>query len=181
MASTLGIDPRVKVKRTSRNFFAVDVEIRRAASTSWLSGAAGHHDDRSTEVSDVNLAAVLVAPVLAFVVSTSWYLLFGKRLADLLGRDPAAAAERPPVWMILVELVRSLVVAAVFAGLVAGLDLAGWADGATLALTVWVGFPAVLLSGSVLWDKVPWRVAAIHGGDWLVKLLLFGVLLGAWQ
>jgi hypothetical protein len=146
-----------------------------------LSGAAGHHDDRSSEVSDVNLAAVLVAPVLAFVVSTSWYMVFGRQLAELLGRDPAEAADRPPVWMVLVELLRSVVVAAVFAGLLARLDLAGWVDGVLLALTLWVAFPGVLLSGSVLWDKVPWRVAAIHGGDWVVKLLLFGVLFGVWQ
>ena len=26
--------------------------------------------------------------------------------------------------------------------------------------------------GSVVHEKVPWRLAAIHSGDWLVKLLL---------
>jgi len=39
----------------------------------------------------------------------------------------------------------------------------------------------VLLSGSVMWDKVPWRIAATHGGDWLLKLLVIGAVVGAWR
>ena len=35
-----------------------------------------------------------------------------------------------------------------------------------------VGLAQVLLTGSVVHEKVPWRLAAIHGGDWLLKLLL---------
>ena len=38
---------------------------------------------------------------------------------------------------------------------------------------------AVLLAGSVAHEKVPWRLAAIHAGDWLVKLVLItGVVAG---
>ena len=52
--------------------------------------------------------------------------------------------------------------------------------GATrLATGLWAAFPVVLLAGSVVREKVPWRLAAIHGGDWLIKLLLTtGVVAG---
>lgn len=39
-----------------------------------------------------------------------------------------------------------------------------------LALVLWVAFPIVLLAGSVIWEDVPTKLAAIHAGDWLVKL-----------
>jgi len=44
-----------------------------------------------------------------------------------------------------------------------------------------VAFPAILLVGSVIWDDVPPRLAAIHAGDWLMKLLLIAVIVGIWQ
>jgi len=39
----------------------------------------------------------------------------------------------------------------------------------------------VILAGSAMWENVPWRLAAIHSGDWLVKLLLLAVILGVWR
>ena len=42
-----------------------------------------------------------------------------------------------------------------------------------------IAFPVVLLTGSVVHEKVPWRLAAIHAGDWLVKLLLVTLVVGA--
>ena len=45
----------------------------------------------------------------------------------------------------------------------------------------WVGFPVILLLGSVVHEKVPWRLAVLHAGDWLVKLLLIAVIVGVWK
>jgi hypothetical protein len=28
----------------------------------------------------------------------------------------------------------------------------------------------------MLWENTPWRLAALHGGDWLAKLLLVGLI-----
>ena len=35
--------------------------------------------------------------------------------------------------------------------------------------------------GRVVWDNVPWKLAAIHAGDWLVKLPLMAVILAVWR
>jgi hypothetical protein len=48
-----------------------------------------------------------------------------------------------------------------------------------LGAVVWFGFPAMLLLGSATWEDVPWRLAALHSGDWLVKLMVMAVLLAA--
>ena len=50
-----------------------------------------------------------------------------------------------------------------------------------LGLALWIGFPVILLLGSVVHEKVPWRLAALHAGDWLVKLLLIAVIVGIWE
>jgi hypothetical protein len=130
---------------------------------------------------EVNYVALGVAVVAAFILSTAYYIAFGRQYAELRGLSPEAAAARPPPWKVLLELVRSLVVGSVVAGLVDLLGITDWAEAATLAISLWVAFPVVLLVGSVIWDDVPPRLAAIHGGDWLLKLVLITVIVGSWQ
>jgi len=83
--------------------------------------------------------------------------------------------------MMLVELVRSFVVAYVLAVLFGLVGVAGFIGAVGLGLLMWVGFPVVLLVGSVIWDKVPLKLAAIHAGDWLVKILLVTMIVGLWR
>jgi hypothetical protein len=132
-------------------------------------------------MTDIHYMAVGVATVAAFVLSTAYYIAFGRQYAELRGLSPEAAAARPPAWKVLLELLRSLVVASVVAGLADLLEITEWAEAATLAVSLWVAFPATLLAGSVIWDDVPPRLAAIHSGDWLMKLLLIAVIVGIWQ
>ncbi len=47
-------------------------------------------------------------------------------------------------------------------------------------VALWIGFPVILLTGSVLWENVLWKVAAIHAGDWLVKMLVIPIIVSAW-
>jgi hypothetical protein len=47
-----------------------------------------------------------------------------------------------------------------------------------LALITWAGFPSVLLTRSVIWEKVHPATAAMHAGDWLLKLLIVAIVLG---
>jgi hypothetical protein len=133
-------------------------------------------------MNDVNLVAIVVAAVAVFVVSTLWYIGFGKQLAEL---SPAYAdAEsnaRPPAWKVAVELIRSLIVASVIAGLAAELDTTDWTGGVLLGVTLWIGFPVVLWTGAIIWEKVSPRLAAIHAGDWLLKLLVIAVIVSVWK
>jgi hypothetical protein len=129
---------------------------------------------------DVNYWAVVVATVVAFVVSSVWYVVFGGLRAKLLGADTAEMT-RPVPWKMLVEILRSLVVVAVFAGFAAKLGITALPGALLLAGSLWIAFPTVILSGSVLWENVPMKLAAIHVGDWLVKLLVIAVVIGLWH
>jgi Protein of unknown function (DUF1761) len=124
-------------------------------------------------------SSIGVAAVAAFVVSSLWYMLLGRRLAAL---SPAyATGARPSGPVVALELLRSLVVAAVLAVLAARSDTDTWLEGAGLGLLVWVGFPLVILAGSVLHEQYRWQLAAIHQGDWLLKLLLVAAIVSAWR
>ena len=133
----------------------------------------------------VNYVAVLVAAVAVFVLGWLWYspVLFYKPWMRLRGLDPVAAmaGAKMPAGKLLIELVRCLVLAYVIARLVALLGVRSGLGAVHVGLSLWVGFPLILLTGSVLWDNVPWKVAAIHAGDWLVKLQVIPIIVSAWR
>ena len=132
----------------------------------------------------VNYLAVLVAAVAVFVLGWLWYspLLFYKPWMRLRGLDPVAAmaGAQMPGGKLLIEVGRCLVLAYVLARFVALLGVSSWMGAVHVGLLLWIGFPVILLAGSVLWDNVPWKVAAIHAGDWLVKMLVIPIIVSAW-
>ncbi|HEY3471001.1 MAG TPA: DUF1761 domain-containing protein [Amycolatopsis sp.] len=119
--------------------------------------------------------SVLGASVAAFVVSSVWYALFGKVWARL---SAAGAGARPTPWRMGAEFGRTLVLVAVFAALAAAVGVTGVPGALGLALLAWAGFPVVILAGSVLHERVPVGLAALHAGDWLVKIAVVAVVLG---
>lgn len=128
---------------------------------------------------DLDVLAVPAATVAAFVLSGAWYAAFGSQLAAT--RGAAAADEAMPAWKVGVELLRSLVLSAVVAGLASRADVDGLAGGLLLGLVLWLAFPLVLWTGAVIHEGTRWQLAAIHGGDWLAKLLVIGAIVSASQ
>lgn len=126
---------------------------------------------------------VLVAVVAGFGFSSVWYVLFGGTWGRLRAANPESVADmhRAPAWKKLAELLRCLILALVLARLVSLYSSGDWWSALQLGVWLWIGFPVVLLSGSILWENTHWKIAAIHAGDWLGKLLLMTVILGAWR
>ncbi len=119
---------------------------------------------------------VLVAAVVVFVLSSVYYGALGARLARL---SPAYAGPgRPAALTAVVEVVRNVVLAVVVTGLLRGLGVDALGPAVGVALVLWIGFPVLLLSGSVFHERVPPLLAAIHAGDWLLKLALIAVAVG---
>ena len=81
----------------------------------------------------------------------------------------------------IVELARNLVVAVVLAWLVDQIGVDDWVQAALLGFVLWVGFPLIILIGSVYHEKVPVKLASIHAGDWLLKLVVIAIIVGVWQ
>jgi hypothetical protein len=122
---------------------------------------------------DVNVLPVLAATVAAFFLSATYY--------SVLAGARAGEQQPPPPWKFGAEILRSLVLTTVIAGLAARGDVDDVAGGLLLGLALWVGFPFVLWTGAMLWENTPPRLAALHGGDWLAKLLVVAVIVSVWQ
>lgn len=129
---------------------------------------------------ELNWLAIVVAAVAVFVVSTVYYIVFTSQLKQLSAAYADADA-RPPAWKPVVEVVRSLVVGTLVAGLVSIIGIADLVGALQLALALWIGFPVVLLLGSVIWEKVPPMLAVIHSGDWLLKLVVIAMIVTLWR
>ena len=125
---------------------------------------------------ELNYFAIAVAAGAAFVAAGGYYAAVSRQMQKLT----SAPAEMPP-WLLAMEIVKHFVVAAVVAGLVALIGITAWPGAVLLGLALWVGFPVILLLGSVVHERVPWRLAALHAGDWLVKLLLISLIVGLWR
>lgn len=130
-------------------------------------------------MSDLSVLAVGLAGLAAFVSSGAYYAVFGEQLARVSATG--ATDSRMPPWKLAVEVMRTLVVAAAVAGLAAVGNVNTWAEGLLLGFVLWVGFPLMLWIGAIVHEGTPMSLAVIHGGDWLVKLLLIGLIVGALQ
>jgi hypothetical protein len=120
--------------------------------------------------------AIAVAAVASFLLSSVWYVTFGR----VLPRLNPVYAHRAPAWTPVAELLRSAALGTAIAVFCAWAGVDGAADATRFALVAWAGFPVVLLSGSVLHERVPWRLAAIHAGDWLLKLVAVTLVVALW-
>ncbi|MFI2364084.1 DUF1761 domain-containing protein [Promicromonospora sp. NPDC019610] len=120
---------------------------------------------------------VVVAAVAAFVLSSVYYVVVSPLERRALG-DRVLDRGRPGPWRVVTELVRTAVVGAGFAWVAAQAGLLALPSSLLLALVLWAAFPVVLLTGSIIWERVPWQTAAIHAGDWLLKLLLVAFVIG---
>jgi uncharacterized protein DUF1761 len=133
----------------------------------------------------VNYIAVLVAAIAVFVLGWLWYspFLFYKPWMRARGIDPAAAmaGAKMPGGKLVIELLRCIVLAYVIARFAALLGISSWMGAVHFGFLLWIGFPVILLIGSVLWDNTPVKVAAIHSGDWLVKMLVIPIIVTVWH
>jgi hypothetical protein len=124
----------------------------------------------------MNYLAIVVAAGAAFVASAVWYTVFGKVMMEL----SRAADTGASVWTMLFVIAQSLVIAFMIAYFVSRVGISGFAGAAGLGALLWI-FPAAILLGSVVHEGVPLALAAIHAGDWLVKLLLIAVVVSVWR
>ncbi len=132
----------------------------------------------------INVLAVVVATVVAFVASMVWYIAFAKQRRELSavksGATDGNTRQADPIKM-LAEILRNIVLALVIDYLIVRLGVVNWTGALKLGLLLWVGFPAILLTGSIMRENYPRKLAAIHAGDWLSKLVLMSVVVSLWH
>lgn len=76
-------------------------------------------------MSRMNVWAVIVAALAAFMASAVWYAAFGKALANV---SVAFAEQKRATWKMLVVVAQSLVLASVVSYLIGRIGAVGWMD-----------------------------------------------------
>jgi hypothetical protein len=132
-------------------------------------------------VSRMNFLAVAVAAMVAFAGSSVWYVVFGKELAKVSPVFAELQAQAPAAWRILAVFAGSLVLSFVVAFVVGLKENITWMGAVGIGCLLWLGLSAVQWVSSIVWEKVPLTMAAIHAGDWLMKLVVISAIVGAWR
>ena len=129
-------------------------------------------------IPSVNLIAVLVAPVVAFVSGGIYWGVIANPLTKLLGKVPEEV-KMPPAALITAFLTRVVLtyVLAIF------LNYAGAQNalaGAALALLAWCGFVITISNGQAAFGWMSWTRLVVGAGESLLAYALMGAVIGAW-
>ena len=136
----------------------------------------------------VNYLAIIVAALLSSVISFLYYALLNKQATQARAAAAKATKNKKPEIrtaltpnQIIVELTRMFILGLVIAYACGLLKITTLPQAALLSFWLWVGFVAVLFTGLVISERFPVKLALIHSGDWLVRLLIFTTVLSLWQ
>lgn len=137
-------------------------------------------------LNDINILAVLVAAVAAFLFGAVWYspLLFAKQWMEFNGYTPEkvkAMQQAGAKRAFAVSFACQLVIAAAMALLIAMIHMRAISAGIKLAIVCWLGFAASTgLMANVYSDK-PIKAFLLDAGYQLVYFVLMGAILVAWH
>ncbi|MGI5132722.1 DUF1761 domain-containing protein [Pseudonocardia sp. CA-107938] len=120
------------------------------------------------------LAAAAAVPL---VTASIWYTVFGATWVELSGIDPQQAA-RPGVGEMLGQLARNVAVMLTMTVLITRMGVRTVRGALAVAATVWFGFEAMAILGSVLHEGYPFVLYLIHVGDALQTALVMGLFIG---
>jgi len=129
----------------------------------------------------INYFAVVAAALATFVIGGLWYspLLFQHAWMRAAGVD-ADALRGGAGRAFGVSFVLALVMALNLAMFLAGPSTTvAW--GATAGALAGVGWVALGLTTTALFERRPWAYAIINGGYWAVSFVVMGAILGAWR
>jgi hypothetical protein len=136
----------------------------------------------------VNYLAIVTATILSFIFSSVYYILLNKKVtayrAEAAKQTKAKAVDIRTTMTpnkIIIEITRTFVLGLVLAYACGLLDITTFIQALLLTIWLWIGFPVVLLVGSVIHEHFPPKLAAIHAGDWLVKILIFTTITSSWR
>ena len=137
----------------------------------------------------INVVAVLVATVAAFILGFVWYsVLFMKSWIKEMGYDPNM---RPSTKGMVKGMALGVIGNFLFAWVLA-FYLAGWrfipgtdamgplAFGINSALSVWIGFFLPVHLSKVAWEKHSWKLFFINSGYHLASALLVALVIVFW-
>lgn len=132
----------------------------------------------------VNYLALVIGTILAVAFSAVYYFILNKRVVAYRAARAGKKDEIQTTISVnkfLIEFVRTFILGLVIANAILLLNLVAINQAVLMAFWLWIGFPVVLLTGLVIHERMSAPLVAIHAGDWLVKILLFSILLTLWR
>src|SRR5437588_6022817 len=94
--------------------------------------------------------SVVIAATSVFVLSAAYYMVLTPVEVRALGPAAPGRDGRPAGMTVVLELARSVLLGAVIAGVARAADLHSVGSTVLLGLALWLGFPFVLLTGSMM-------------------------------
>ena|SRR5690348_4327921 len=133
----------------------------------------------------INIWAVIVSAVVAFVVGALWYspLLFAKQWMQAHGHTPEklAAMQKQAQRAYAVSFICFLVMAGAMGLLVAITHMSAVSAGIKLGVLCWLGFAATIGLTANLYSGLPLKAFLIDAGYQLVYFVLMGAILAGWH
>jgi hypothetical protein len=137
-------------------------------------------------VSNVNVLAVIVSTIVAFLIGGAWYgAMFKNVWIAAHGFTPerldAMRKERSPALTMGIGFVLQLVTAFGLALLIGWTGYQTWAHGLAIGVFVWFFFTAAVNLMACLYQGKPLIAFAVDAGYQLVYFALMGAIIGAWR
>ena len=132
----------------------------------------------------VNLAAVIVAAIVHWLLGAAWFTVFAKPWIAGLGyteeQVKQIAATMGPAPYILV-LAFNIGVAYVLARVIIGMNSQTAACGAGLGFMLGFGLAALPMLTEIVFERRPTSFALIAAGYPVIGMMIMGAILGAWK
>lgn len=137
---------------------------------------------------NINYLAVIVAAATSIFIGALWFgVICRKQWMKLMNftEESMEHANMTANKAYIIQAIASFVMAYVLAHAVifgsayTGID--GVLGGILAGFFYWLGFVAPVTLGMVLWEGKPWKLWLINVSQWLVSLLIMGVILSVWN
>jgi hypothetical protein len=138
----------------------------------------------------INIAAVLVAVVVNFIIGFAWYAaIFAKPWTKEMGYDPNMRPDRKAMMKgMLLMVVGNFLFAWVLSFYLAGWqyipsarEISALTMGINSAISVWVGFFVPVHLSRVVWEKHSRKLFFINAGYHLVATVVVALILSYWK
>src|SRR6202140_5536125 len=145
---------------------------RLAAITGWRN---------SMSFAGINFLAVLIAAVVAWLVSAGWYMSLGKIYQAAQGKTPEQCKEemkKPGAFLpFLYAFIGNLVIAWMLAGVLGHLGQVTLKNGVITGAFLWFGFILPTMVVNFCFSGRDKRLLLIDLGNWLIALVVMGAVI----
>jgi Protein of unknown function (DUF1761) len=131
----------------------------------------------------INFLAVLIAAVVAWLVSAGWYMSLGKIYQAAQGKTPEQCKvdmQKPGAFLpFIYAFIGNLVIAWMLAGVLGHLGQVTIKNGVITGAFLWFGFILTTMVVNFCFSGRDKRLLLIDLGNWLIVMVVMGAVIGA--